>query len=101
MDVRVVNLRDFRGVPLPEDVMRIDRKTKWGNPFKIGDPHPQWGYAMTRAVVVHEYKNWLINKVASEPSFLEPLRDKRLACWCSPSLCHGEAILEVLDEKYG
>lgn len=28
---------------------------------------------------------------------LEPLRGKRLACWCHPLPCHGDVIVEWLD----
>lgn len=105
MDSRVVNLRDFwvkgqhmrGGYILPKDVVRVDRKSKWGNPFKIGDAHPTGGYPMTRAVVVHEYAKYLDQRLSEDPNWIEPLRGKRLCCWCAPDLCHAEVILERLD----
>lgn len=103
LDDRVVNLREFRRpdsrVPiydLPDDVERIDRKTKWGNPFKIGDPDPN-GYPLNREQAIALYRRYIDAKLAGNPAFLEPLRGKRLACWCAPEECHGEVILELLD----
>jgi len=29
---------------------------------------------------------------------LEPLRGKRLGCWCKPLPCHGDVIVELLGE---
>ncbi len=97
----VVNLRDFRhpksrgGFDLPPDVVRIDRATRWGNPFVIGQ---RWfSGPMTRAEAIEAYGLRLVDRLIAEPAFLEPLRGKRLACWCAPTPCHGDVILEILD----
>jgi hypothetical protein len=98
---RVVNLRDFgttiaraKKAVLPDDVVRIDRSSPWGNPFVIGD---WWlGERMTRSDVLRRYSLWLSDKLQTEPDFLEPLRGKRLACWCAPLPCHGDIILEFV-----
>jgi len=84
----IVNIRDYpRG--LPPDVVRIDRTSPWGNPFRIGRD-------LTRAEVIALYRDWLARRLAVDPQFIEPLRGKRLACWCAPQPCHGEVILEAL-----
>jgi len=31
---------------------------------------------------------------------LEKLRGKILGCWCKPKACHGDVIIELLDENY-
>lgn len=104
-DPRIVNLRDFRiralgGWPrratwsyrLPDDVARIDRRTPWGNPFPIRG-------TVAREAAIGLYRTWLTHRLALDPLFLEPLRGKRLACWCAPLPCHGQAILEALDRS--
>lgn len=113
--VKVHDVRTLRGsgrngrrpiVELPADVMRIDRGSPWGNQYKIGDPFPRklceaepslYGLKMNRADVLVLYRAWLKRKLMAEPAYLEPLRGKRLACWCAPLACHGDVILEVLD----
>jgi hypothetical protein len=44
------------------------------------------------------------DRLAEDSEFLEPLRGKRLACWCRPPegfngrlLCHGQVIAGLLD----
>lgn len=98
---RVLNLRNFRherapgGFALPEDVVRIDRGSPWGNPFRIGDMDPQ-GRTMVREQVLVLYRRYLNARLEKEPDYLTPLRSMRLACWCSPKPCHGDIILEHL-----
>lgn len=92
----VVNLREFRD-GLPPDVMRIDRRTPWGNPFRIGEQKGrQHGtgepIVYTREDVIRLYRGWLSAVLAEKPDFLESLRGKRLACWCAPLPCHGDVI---------
>lgn len=93
----VVNLRDF-GFPrgkLPDDVARIDRRTQYGNPFVIGS-RPGGGEKITREEAIASYRRWIAGRLARQPDFLEPLRGKRLACWCAPEACHGDIIVELL-----
>ncbi len=100
---RVVNLREFRGTALPPDVVRIDRTTRWGNPFVIGQPAVGGPFdlrpvrRMTRANVLDGYRWWLRQQLEDDPQFLEPLRSKRLACWCAPLPCHGDVIAEFVE----
>ena len=101
---RVVNLREFRRpdtkfplYDIPEDVVRIDRRSVYGNPFKIGNPDPN-GYPLDREQVILLYRRYIEAKLRGDPDFLEPLRGKRLGCWCYPEACHGEVILEMLGE---
>lgn len=112
MDSRVVNLRDYpragavTGRAIPADVVRVDRGSKWGNPFRMSDgscDHPDCGPKShpptTREMVIESYRGWLFGMLANQPDFLEPLRGKRLACWCAPKACHAEVILEALDAQ--
>lgn len=104
MKRRVVNLRDFRlakgddlkQFAIPADVIRIDRRSKWGNPFAIGEPHPDDGHVQTRTDVLERFRDYATSRLAEEPDWLEPLEGKRLACWCAPLPCHGDIILELL-----
>jgi hypothetical protein len=71
----------------------IGRPSIWGNPFEIGKDG-------TRAQVVAKYRE----HVLSSPelmSKLPELRGKVLGCWCAPQLCHGDVLLELIDELYG
>ena len=91
----VVNMRVERVV---WDV-RIDRQTRWGNPFKSGE----------RRKDVLNYLEWLRERVRAGDFSVEEvaaLDGKRLACWCAPLDCHGHVLAwcarrcrEYLDRK--
>lgn len=90
----VVNLRDFRvgrNVVLPPDVVRIDRLTYWGNPYKIGRDGD-------RGMVLALYEARALGLLTGEPRYFDLLRGKRLACWCAPLPCHGDIIVRLLAE---
>lgn len=106
MTDRVVNLRDFRcpqsrgGFNLPRDVVRIDRPSRWGNPYKIGAV-TEAGTKITRDVALTLYRAWLTGRCEGDPTFLYPLRRKRLACWCAPLPCHGDILVEFIEAADG
>lgn len=98
----LINLGDYPakirrtlGTSADSNVVRIDRTSRWGNPFKIGSPDPN-GNPMDRDQVIILYRAYAEAKLADEPDWLEPLRGKDLACWCFPSPCHGDVILDLL-----
>jgi hypothetical protein len=76
----------------PGDV-RIDRATKWGNPFPITT-------AESREMVLLRYEVWLASQIAHKKLDILELKDaKRLGCWCKPRACHGDILKHYLDEK--
>ena len=70
--------------------VRIDRKTKWGNPFKLGKESE-------RDDVIAKYRDYL----KGQPELLAALptlKGKVLGCWCYPKACHGNVLAELADE---
>lgn len=68
----------------------IGRPSKWGNPFKIGKNG-------TREEVINKYHEW----IETQPelmSSLPELKGKILGCYCAPELCHGNVLVELLEE---
>lgn len=80
---RVVNLQD-------EDYdILIDRTTKWGNKFKIKT------YGREKSILL--YKEWILNNQDMMNSLPE-LKGKRLGCHCKPNGCHGDILVELVNE---
>lgn len=87
-DPRVLNIRDFpKG--LPPDAVRVCRPGPWGNPY--------YGSIFGREDAIAGFRSYAASRARTEPDWLEPLRGKRLACWCAPLACHAEVLLELLD----
>lgn len=79
---------------IPPGAVLVDRTTKWGNIFKIGQPHPRTGKPMTRKDVIAEYADWLDGMVFNGLLDLGELTGKDLVGWCAPLPCHADILLE-------
>lgn len=76
--------------------IRIDRQTKWGNPYKINKLN-------NREQVIEKYKIYLWKKIQNNEitlSELAALHNKNLKCWCAPLLCHGEVLQKAAKWAY-
>lgn len=69
----------------------IGRPGPFGNPFKTGQDG-------TKDEVIAKYKAWVLSS-PERLQELETLRGKVLGCWCKPSKCHGDAIVEILHPE--
>ena len=83
----VVNMKHISRAEAASAV-RIDRRTRWGNPFVIG-PHGD------RAAVIAQYRADLWRRIRAGEIPLEDLAaldGRTLACWCAPHPCHGHVL---------
>jgi hypothetical protein len=104
-----IQLRRTKGWRMPANTAKVDRSTRWGNPFHThGD-----GYPMDRAAACAAFERQLVTSGAfrSGPRFpmttladiRKQLRDKNLACWCplpaegEPDLCHAAVLLRLAN----
>ena len=85
MVCRVVNLRRERF-----DVY-IGRESKWGNKFVIGRDGD-------RAEVIRKYREWVLGNDYLL-SCLGELKDKVLGCYCKPLACHGDVLVELVEQR--
>ena len=73
---------------IAKGAVRIDRRTKWGNRFRIGKDG-------TREEVIALYRAELWRRIRTGEVSLEELASlhgKTLACHCAPLPCHGEVL---------
>ena len=69
----------------------IGRGSKWGNPYRIGVDG-------TRGEVIEKYRDYILNNKELLDDLPE-LKGKILGCWCSPKRCHGEVLLELIEQQ--
>lgn len=84
-------LNKHKAKVIPADAIYIGRGSMWGNPFPITRDQ-------TRAMVIAEHKHWLANETAAgriTNEQLATLHGKHLVCFCAPSPCHGETLIEA------
>jgi hypothetical protein len=99
--IRVVNLRNYKPVK-GEVLIKIDRSSVLGNPFKMYRESQ-------RDLVCDQYADRFVRITTGEvknEAFMNELRriykvalkqDVALGCWCYPQRCHGLTIKEYLD----
>lgn len=109
-----IQLRRTKGWRMPENTVKVDRTTRWGNPFRDSENNLEGASIelangmrqivddwWTPATTVRLFEQWMVGLRLQDPSFLEPrvllsrrqlrpvpdltpLRGKHLACWCKP-----------------
>lgn len=80
---------NIRGTPFHIDNgIRIDRKSKWGNPYKMQTESD-------RLTVIKKYTYYILDSNLLDS--IHELEDKWLYCWCYPKPCHGN-VLKYLCE---
>ena len=98
-------LRDtFHIAHVHNNTVLIDRRTRWGNPFRIGRDGD-------REQVIARYREDLWRRIQAGEIRLEELAKLDgfwLACWCEPLPCHGDVLAKaaawasgVLAERAG
>lgn len=64
------------------------------NPYKIGKDG-------NRENVIKMYKNYILSKIDNSEEFknkLLQLKGKNLGCWCYPEACHGDILLDIINQ---
>lgn len=94
MKTTVIHIKDADR----EDDVYIGRAGKghdgyFGNPFKLKNEED-------REDVIRQYALYFFSRLRTDAEFerrIHELKGKRLACFCSPKLCHGHIIMVYLD----
>lgn len=92
-----VQLKRSKGWKMPAGALKVDRSTRWGNPFSVAD-------CGSAAAAVAAHARWLRGEVlgpdGAAPPSLEDLRrslqGRDLACWCAlEGPCHADLLLRL------
>lgn len=94
-----------KGWAMPPNTVYVGRPTKWGNPYVIGSEAgfvPRDGgpvFHITAANCLRLFREHAIASIALNPTWLEPLRGKDLACFCKEGEpCHADILLELANQ---
>ena len=100
-----IQLRRTKGWRMPPNTVKVDRTTKWGNPFVVGSAKNPLGLL----VKDKRHAFVLYRSVAADNSTLvaaaqAELRGKNLACWCAQEdpyedACHAAVLLMLANAR--
>jgi hypothetical protein len=86
-----IQLKRTKGWRMPPNTVKVDRTTRFGNPFPLTN-------ARSRSDALAAFADYLRRRLADEPGFLEPLRGKNLGCWCPLDVpCHADLLLKAAN----
>lgn len=108
-----IQLKRTKGWKMPPNTVKVDRPTRWGNPFVVGRDGTQaecveaFGFLageeaslelMARMQVPAgglDASKKVLDELQADPT---PLRGKNLACWCSQDApCHADVLLRLAN----
>lgn len=115
-----IQLSRRKGWRMPENTVKVDRSTKWGNPFVVHHPNgpKQFQKPMKAEVAVASFRSmiekeggwfptplpWPKGKIPKQFTTIDDvrrdLRGKNLACWCAPGEpCHADVLLDLANRE--
>lgn len=103
-----IQLSRHKGWRMPPNTVKVDRTTKWGNPFVTGKYGTRQECVDVHRVVLGGYL-----AICDKPSIEEQkayrrhvganlwrLEGKNLACWCPlDAPCHADTLFEALRHR--
>lgn len=113
-----IRLQRTKGWRMPENTVKVDRSTDWGNPFVIGAPTDlrqvnRWGWiipfdtkrfiAKNAEASVAKFRECLLANPEAAARVREHLSGTNLACWCETDKkpwigpCHADVLLELAN----
>ena len=90
---------------MPANTVKVDRSTRFGNPFRVGDP----GIPDVPASIERFKAALRSGELVRDPespfqtaNLRAALRGKNLACWCPlDGPCHADLLLEIANAEAG
>lgn len=103
-----IQLSRKKGWRIPPNTIKVDRSTKWGNPFIVGkfgtvkECIDAFEFLLSGILCVSVDQETL----KSQKQFIEnykrnssKLKDKNLACWCkSGNPCHADILIKKINK---
>jgi len=96
-----VQLKRSAGWKMPANTVKVDRTTRWGNPFTIAE-------CGSAAIAVAQHGRWMRGEIGAPGGVEPPLRDvlrsalagRNLACWCALNgPCHADLLLILANKR--
>jgi len=109
-----IQLSRKKGWRMPENTVKVDRTTKWGNPYAVLNGDAEGAVERFRRLfdeAPSRYRHLVLNIASGRPGFgegalldmklaLPTLRGKNLACWCKiGEPCHADVLLELANRS--
>ena len=90
-----IQLKRTKGWRMPPDTVKVDRSTRWGNPFSHAALEAD-GQCGCRTCQVASFERSLSDE--GREAIRRELSGKSVACWCAlDQMCHGHILLAIAN----
>jgi hypothetical protein len=101
-----IRLSRAKGWRMPANTVKVDRSTKWGNPFVVGTHGTAEYCVYLYEMIAQGYFCLMIDNAEAQKAARaqmekakEELAGKNLACWCRhDKACHADVLLKIANE---
>ena len=92
---RRIQRKRTKGWRMPEGAIYVGRPSRWGNPWRVGDPFLAFYPALTARTATLLFERSMDLKPAG---WADPLRGHDLVCWCPlDQPCHADVLLKLAN----
>ncbi len=100
-----IQLSRKKGWKMPPNTVKVDRSTRWGNPWPVGAEGPDGRVAPDAEGAVGMFEDMLADPqkraevgYPEDAALIAGLRGASLACWCRlDQPCHADVLLGVVS----
>lgn len=104
-----IQLKRTKGWRMPENTVKVDRSTRWGNQFRPDEyadaalsvnAHDYDRKVWMREMAAEAFAEWTRDEATPEwkADVVRELRGKNLACWCPRhTYCHADVLLSLAN----
>lgn len=101
-----IQLRRAKGWRMPENTVKVDRSTKWGNPCRVVKNPCETNEYATAEEAVRVFRHDIMHPeelpwpLLTIEEIRRELAGKNLGCWCPiGSPCHADVLLEIANSQ--
>jgi hypothetical protein len=99
-----IQLSRRKGWRMPPGAKKVDRSTRWGNPFVVGAPGvPDVATAVARfrhAMEHEDFADATLRAQFSREHVRRQLAGLDLACWCPlDGPCHADVLIDIANAR--
>ncbi len=98
-----VQLRRAKGWRMPPNTVKVDRTSRFGNPYRIGDDLIVFGEDAPVKIIRNADAEQVVKAFRRDAErvvegIARQLKGKNLACWCRIGApCHADVLLELAN----
>jgi len=98
-----VQLKRSKGWRMPDRTIKVDRSTRWGNPFPVTEERSNAESVRLFSALINRDRHWTVfvrgtRRQVTIDDVKRELAGSNLACWCRPGLaCHADILLRVVN----